>query len=125
MEDDRRDLYFIQQQVLELHEAGLDDESFVQLTTSRMTINEARGKLQLAPLEDKAAERLFFLEPTGIIPGLKLSAIRKAAEYWATVEAKLHADGLHQIMDERHRAVRESLEKGAIDQEIAELLLSY
>lgn len=123
--NDRQELYFCQRQVLALHAAGLDDESFVKMTTGRMTVNEARGKLQLAPLKEKGAERLFFLEPTGIIPSLKPSTLRKAAEYWAAVEAKLHADGLQQIMDERHRAIREDLEKGVIDQEVAELLLSY
>ena len=123
--DELRSLYFCQQEVLRLYDAGLDDDDFVMLTTSRMTINEARAKLQLDPLEDEAAGRLFFLEPTGIIPGLKPSTLRKAAEYWATIEAQLHTDVLHKLMDERHSIIREDLKKGVIDQDVAELLLSY
>lgn len=113
------------EQALKLYWMGLEEDDFVKMITGRMCVNEARAKLQLSPLSDPVYDRLFFMEPTSIIPGLKLSTIHKAAERWQAVEAKLYADGLQATMEERHSAVREFLQEGVIDQETADLLLAY
>lgn len=113
------------QEALRLYSMGMDEDDFVKMITGRMCINEARAKLQFSPLNDPVHEKLFFVEPTSIIPGLKRSTIHKAAERWQAVEAKLYADILQTIMEERHSAVRKFLQEGVIDQDTAKLLLAY
>ena len=69
---------FLQNETAGLAKAGLDDDSLAALMTGGMTLNKAREKLRLPPLDNGAADQLFLLEPYCLRQEIRPAVFHKA-----------------------------------------------
>ena len=70
-----------------LIDCGAPSDVILDLITARISLNEAREKLQLPPLESDDAKRLFAVDPNSVRYALTDAGFREACDRWVNDKA--------------------------------------
>lgn len=109
-------------EALEMYMDGLDEETFIRMITGRMTVNEARAKLQLDPLDDPNMNRLFIVDLVGIHTILRPGTVYKAAYDGKAAYAEWLGKASKEHLESREAELDESLASGRATEDMVQLL---
>lgn len=107
--------YFPLENVLRLRKAGLSDEDMADLMTAQLTVNKAREKLHLPPLDDPLADRLFCVDPYGIYHALGPACVDKVRDRFVHSESDLVRKFWQNALPVRNESIEQLLIEGSID----------